>query len=237
MTGPKFRETDLYAPIKLLLEGQGYEVKGEIGAADVVAVRAGEEPVIVELKTGFSLTLFHQAVERQSMSDAVYIAVPRAPGRLFWTSLNKNKSLCHRLGLGLITVRMKDLFVETHLDPAPYRPRQSKNKKARLLREFAKRVGDPNTGGATRQGLMTAYRQDALRCLHHLHETGATKAAEVARATGVENARRLMTDNHYGWFGRVHTGVYALSPKGEIAVVDYSVEIEAMIAKSPLPGV
>ncbi len=35
----KIRETDLYAPVKLLLEGQGYEVKGEIGSADVVGVR------------------------------------------------------------------------------------------------------------------------------------------------------------------------------------------------------
>ena len=37
------RETDLYEPIKQLLESQGYEVKGEVGPADVVAVR-GEEP-------------------------------------------------------------------------------------------------------------------------------------------------------------------------------------------------
>ena len=32
------REQDLYAPVKALLTRQGYEVKGEVGAADVVAV-------------------------------------------------------------------------------------------------------------------------------------------------------------------------------------------------------
>ena len=32
-------ETDLYPPIKRFLEGQGYTVKGEIGACDVLAVR------------------------------------------------------------------------------------------------------------------------------------------------------------------------------------------------------
>ena len=47
------RETDLYDPVKHLLQAQGYEVKAEIGAADVVACRDNEPPVIVELKTGF----------------------------------------------------------------------------------------------------------------------------------------------------------------------------------------
>lgn len=35
------RETDLYLPVKAFLEGQGYVVKAEVGAADVVAVRGG----------------------------------------------------------------------------------------------------------------------------------------------------------------------------------------------------
>lgn len=42
------RERDLYAPVKRLLEAQGYVVKGEVGAADVVGVKAGLDPVIVE---------------------------------------------------------------------------------------------------------------------------------------------------------------------------------------------
>ena len=226
MAERRIRETDLYAPIKALLEGQGYEVKSEIGAADVVAVRGAEGPVVVELKTGFSLSLFHQAIERQGMSDAVYVAVPRGTGRAFLKSLRSNKMLCRRLGLGLMTVRMKDGFVETHIDPATYKPRQSNRKKARLLGEFAKLVGDPNTGGATRQGLMTAYRQDALRCVRVLHAVGPVKAAEVARASDVENARRLMADNHYGWFERVQTGIYGLSPKGRRAVIEYAGELE-----------
>ncbi len=71
------KETDLYPPIKAFLEGQGYEVKSEIGAVDVMAVRGEEDPVLVELKTGFSLALFHQGIERQKVTDAVYLAVPR----------------------------------------------------------------------------------------------------------------------------------------------------------------
>jgi hypothetical protein len=218
MSTARPRETDLYRPVKTLLENQGYEVKGEIGAADVVGVRAGEDPVVVELKTGFSLSLFHQAVERQAITDAVYVAVPRGSGRAFQKAIAANTSLCRRLGLGLITVRLKDGVVEVHADPGPYQPRKSRVKKARMLKEFAKRTGDPNAGGATRQGLMTAYRQDALRCARVLSELGPTKAAQVAKASGVDRARALMADNHYGWFERVSTGIYGLLPKGSEAL-------------------
>ncbi|HIF78624.1 MAG TPA: hypothetical protein EYQ36_13725, partial [Sulfitobacter sp.] len=58
------RETDLYPPIKAFLEDQGYVVKAEVGAADVVALRGAEPPVVVELKLGFSLALFHQCLAR-----------------------------------------------------------------------------------------------------------------------------------------------------------------------------
>ena len=232
MVAPKVRETDLYAPIKLFLEGQGYEVKSEVGAADVVAVRGAEAPVIVELKARFSLSLFHQAVERQAITDAVYVAVPRISGKPFRKALRNNQSLCRRLGVGLMTVRMKDGLVEAHLDPAPYKPRQSKRKQARLLKEFTRLVGDPNTGGSTRRGLMTAYRQDALRCLNVLMEAGPTKAALVSQTANVTNARRLMADNHYGWFERVETGIYALSPKGESATKEFQGELERMHAAS-----
>lgn len=233
---PSIKETDLYGPIKLMLEGQGYVVKGEIGAADVMAVRGVEEPVIVELKTGFALSLFHQAVARQSITDAVYVAVPRGSGRMFLKALGDNKALCRRLGLGLITVRMADGFVEIHADPEPYKPRKSKVRKARLLREFVRRVGDPNNGGATRRGLVTAYRQDALHCLRVLSEHGPKKASQVARLSGVARARPIMADDHYGWFERVSTGIYALTPKGVAAVAGYAGELEKL-ALSPIEPV
>ena len=240
----RIREADLYLPVKRLLEGQGYVVKGEVGSADVVALRDGEdEPVIVELKAGFSLSLFHQAIDRQALTDAVYVAVPRGSGRAWLKALVENRKLCRRLGLGLITVKLADGFVEIHCDPAPYRPRASKPRKARLLKEFAKLVGDPNTGGTTRRNLVTAYRQEALMCLRLLGAQGPTKASAVAKGTGVAHARRLMADNHYGWFERgASTGVYALSPKGAAAVTDYAAEIERLVsarhpANSPQPGV
>ena len=73
----RHRETDLYPPVKSFLEDQGYVVKSEVGAADVVALRGGEAPVIVELKLGFSLALFHQCIARLKVKDDVYLAVAR----------------------------------------------------------------------------------------------------------------------------------------------------------------
>ncbi|WP_271949180.1 DUF2161 domain-containing phosphodiesterase [Ruegeria faecimaris] len=208
------REQDLYPPIKALLERQGYTVKGEVGAVDVMAVREGEEPVIVELKLRFSLALFHQAITRLKVTENVYICVLKPRGRTARRALKDNTALCRRLGLGLITVRA-DGVVEVHCDPGPYAPGKDKAKTARLLREFDRLEGDPNAGGATRHGLVTAYRQDALRCAAHLAECGATKGADVAKATGVSIATRLMRENHYGWFDKIKKGVYALSESGQ----------------------
>lgn len=208
------REQDLYPPIKALLERQGYNVKGEVGAADIVAVRDGDELVIVELKLRFSLALFHQAITRLKVTDYVYIAVCKPTGRSARRALKDNLALCRRLGLGLITVRA-DGAVEVHADPGPYAPRKNKARAAQLLRAFDRLEGDPNAGGATRHGIVTAYRQDALKCAAHLAECGATKGSDVARATGVPSATRLMRDNHYGWFAKVQKGTYSLTEAGE----------------------
>lgn len=215
------REDQLYPPIKALLESQGYEVKGEVGAVDVMACRGDEPPVLVELKLRFSLSLFHQAITRLAVSDHVYIAVPRPSGRQARRMLKDNLALCRRLGLGLITV-LADGRAEVHCDPGPYSPRKSKKKQRRLLREFQTLRGDPNAGGATRHGIVTAYRQDALVCAAHLVEAGACKGAEVARATGVARATRLMASNHYGWFERVDTGIYQLTEAGRQGLVDWA---------------
>ena len=214
---PNPRETDLYPPVKAYLQAQGYEVKGEIGAVDVVAVRGGEDPVLVELKLGFSLALLHQGIARQTVSDTVYLAVPHMSGK----ALKENLNLCRRLGLGLLTVRLRDGFVEVLVDPAPYKPRQSTKRKTRLLREFARRVGDPNAGGATRVGIVTSYRQDALRCATYLEDHGTSKGAVVAKGASVPNATRIMANDHYGWFERVETGIYMLTPKGVEGLAAY----------------
>lgn len=207
------RESDLYGPIKALLEKQGYEVKGEVGAVDVMAVRADEPPVIVELKLTISLSLYHQAVARLSVTDTVYIAVPKPKGKTAKRALKDNLAMCRRLGLGFITVRA-DNTVEVHCDPGPYATRKNKKRQTRLLREFQRLDGDPNKGGATRHGIVTGYRQDALKCAAMLAEVGASRGKDVAKATGVAKATTIMRSNHYGWFDKVEKGVYVLNQTG-----------------------
>lgn len=215
-------ETELYGPVKAFLEAQGYEVKAEINGCDVVAVRGEEAPLIVELKTKFSLPLVLQGIDRQRLTDNVYLAVPPFPGRS--ARRQEALALCRRLGLGLLAVRPEpDGFVEALLDPAEYRPRKRKPALGRLLREFQQRVGDPNTGGSTRRKIMTAYRQDALRCAGYLGDNGPSRAASVAKATGVAKAGQIFLKDHYGWFERVAEtprGTYHLTPKGRQAITD-----------------
>lgn len=214
------RETDLYPAVKTFLEGQGYVVKSEVGAADVVAVRGAEPPVIVELKLGFSLTLVHQCVARLGVTDDVYMAVERGKGKRFQKAVKDMARLCRRLGLGLMTVRLSDDLVQVHCDPGPYAPRKNAKRQGKLLKEFAARQGDPNDGGQTRVGLITAYRQDALKLAMYLYEVGASKGADVARETGVARATTMMRHDHYGWFEKVEKGVYGLTPKGAEAVAN-----------------
>jgi hypothetical protein len=223
------REEDLYLPVKSFLEGQGYEVKAEIRGCDIVAQRGIEPPVIVELKKAFTLPLVLQGVDRLALSDDVYLAVgvpPEPAPRSLWRRERRGiLRLCRRLGLGLLAVHQptarSTALVEPLLDPLPYRPRPDRRRQRLLLKEFALRVGDRNTGGMTRRPIVTAYRQAALGCAAHLMGHGPTKASEVAKATDVGQAAAIMRRDVYGWFQRVERGVYVLTPKGLEALQTY----------------
>jgi hypothetical protein len=218
------KETDLYRPIKGFLESQGYTVKAEVNACDVVALRGDEPPLIVELKTGLTLQLFYQAVDRLALSDSVYVAIPR-PKRSVPTEAVK---LARRVGLGVIVVS-KSGSVEVLCECVPYAPRKNDTRKAALLKEFKRRKGDPNLGGSSRTKLMTAYRQDALRCLTHLHAHGPTRIAHLRDQTQVEKSASILRDNYYGWFEKQARGIYALAEAGRAAVTQFADEIASLL--------
>ena len=207
------QESDLYPPLKRYLASQGYEIKGEVGNCDVVAVRNAEPPVVVELKLSLNLTVILQAVDRLALTSSVYIGVPDQCGTLKRKSKPVRK-LLRILGIGLIAInpgRVKVLF-----DPGEYRPRISRHRHVRLLGEFEKRIGDPNQGGsASHRGIMTAYRQRAIKVARFLDSQGPTKASDVARHTEESKARDILYRDVYGWFDKVSRGVYALSPRGK----------------------
>ncbi len=219
MTKP--READLYAPIKAYLTRQGYTVKGEVGAVDVMAVRAGEDPVLIELKLGFTLALFHQGIDRLAVTDLVYVAVPEKPGKAAARALKDNVKLARRVGLGVLTVRLRDGHVTAHADPGGYVPRKQPKAKKRLFKAFDRLKGDPNEGGATRHGLVTGYRQDALLCARFLAVHGPSTGAKVKEWAEVPAATNIMAADHYGWFTRVSRGVYDLTDAGRKGLSDW----------------
>jgi len=215
-------ETDLYLSVKKLLEAQGYHVKGEVQRCDIVAVRGDESPVIVEMKTGFTIRLLLQGIDRQMLSETVYLAIA-SPKR---GNLREPLRLCRRLGLGLICVS-KGLAV-AHLDPAPYRPRQNAKRKELLLAEFSRRLGDPNPGGGARRPIVTAYRQDALRCAKYLDAAGVAKLRDIRLEARVDRAAAILQRDVYGWFIRELRGHYRLSPKGKAALQIFSNAVTAL---------
>jgi hypothetical protein len=223
---PPRRESDLYPAVKAFLEGQGYDVKGEIRGCDVVATHGDEPPVIVELKLAFNLALVLQGVDRLALTDRVYLAVARPPSRRTASAFvyrSDVRKLCRRLGLGLMTVafgRRGD--IEVLVDPIPYRPRKDARRVRLLLGEHARRQGDPNRGGVTKTPIVTAYRQEALRCALLIEKSGRGSPKALRETGVVPNAARILGRDVYGWFRRVERGIYCLSDRARADIAGFA---------------
>ncbi|MDF2924308.1 MAG: hypothetical protein K0R57_3222 [Paenibacillaceae bacterium] len=230
---PILQETELYGPIKAYFEAQGYEVRGEVRHCDLVALREGEEPVIVELKRTFNIPLLIQGLDRLRTTDRVYVAVEmntkgKAPHGLSWNDLVR---LCRRLGLGLLTVsfyKTKKPVVLLHCDPDSYIPRKTAKRTMGLLTEFRERSADYNTGGSSRQKLITAYREKALRCAHALSIHGPLTTKRLREITGSPKIASIMQKNFYGWYRRVGRGTYELTPVGREALQQYEAIVKGL---------
>jgi hypothetical protein len=161
-----------------------------------------------------------------ALTGRVYIAVPqpnrrRAKGVSVYRS--EVRRLCRRLGLGILTVSpgRGGGRVEVVLDPHPYKPRPDRKELGRLLGEHTRRTGDPNRGGIAKMPLMTAYRQEALRCALLIRE--GTTSTNALRATGiVPNASKILRSDVYGWFERVSRGVYRITDKAGTDVARFA---------------
>ncbi|MBD8554342.1 hypothetical protein IFT84_07355 [Rhizobium sp. CFBP 8762] len=212
-------ETALYLPIKTFLEAGGYQVKGEIGGCDLVALSDGEPPLVVicELKLTFNLELVLQAVDRAAAGDEIWIAArlsARGKGR---ESDRRFRDLCRKLGFGMLTVADSGQ-VDILVSPAGPAPRKNLRKRSRLVDEHRRRKGDPALGGSTRAPIMTAYRQQALVCAQALY-SGHKRPRDLREVA--PDAAKILHNNVYGWFQRVERGVYALTDVGLAAVQAY----------------
>ena len=112
-----------------------------------------------------------------------------------------------------MTVETTPPGVEVLLDPEPYRPRKKMKRLGRLLGEHARRIGDPTRGGVTRTPIVTAYRQEALRCALLIRDGERTNLKALRESGVVPNASRILQRYVYGWFQRVSRATYALTER------------------------
>jgi hypothetical protein len=220
-------ESSLYLPVKRFLESLGFKVKGEVCGCDLVAIH-GDAPTVVvigELKLTFNLDLVLQAVDRSATCDEVWLAVRasrRGGGREQDPRVRK---LCRLLGVGLLCVSMTGK-VEIIVAPVPWRPRRDLKRRSRIISEHQRRQGDPQTGGSTRQPIMTAYRQRALACAAAL---SLAPARPRDLKVSVPDAPKILLRNVYGWFVRVERGLYTLSESGRAALLRWKTQLPATI--------
>lgn len=214
----EFKETDLYAPIRAFLEEEGYQVQAEVKHCDIAAVKDGQL-VVVELKKAFNLKLVYQALERQSLTEQVFVAIPR-PKKGQWEKAWKDMlRLLKRLELGLLTVALDSPLqtVDVVLEPSDSLAWKNRKKREQVQAEMENRQMDVNVGGMTRRKIITAFREKSIRLACILEREGQISTAAL-RERGMEDCVGILSRNYDKWFRRVEKGVYTLSEKGREAL-------------------
>ena len=213
-----FKETDLYAPIRAFLEEEGYQVQAEVKDCDIAAVK-DSQLVIVELKKSFNLKLVYQGLERQSLTEQVFVAIPRPKKGAREKAWKDMLKLLKRLELGLLTVALDSPLktVDVVLEPSDSIAWKNRKKRERLQAELESRQVDANVGGMTRRKIMTAFREKSIRLACLLEKEGQVSMASL-RERGMEDYVGILSRNYDKWFKRVEKGVYALSEKGHEAL-------------------
>ncbi|HOE56661.1 MAG TPA: DUF2161 family putative PD-(D/E)XK-type phosphodiesterase [Bacillota bacterium] len=231
-----FKEEDLYRPIYDYLCDLGYTIRSEVSHCDIAAVK-DQELLIVEMKKSLNLDVILQATLRQRFADTVYIAVPK-PGKNLFSKRWKNLSyLLKRLQIGLMLVSLKkDLsFAEVAFEPVPFDMERSKGqgkkKRKELIKELNSRYGDFNSGGSTGKKLMTAYREMAVHIACCLIKHGPLNPGQLRdMGTDAKKTTTILWKNHYGWFKKISRGLYDISEKGKLEVIEHKVLYEYYIS-------
>ena len=213
-----FKETDLYEPIRAFLEEEGYQVQAEVKGCDIAAVKDGQL-VIVELKKAFNLKLVYQGLERQSLTEQVFVAIPRPKKGAREKAWKDMLKLLKRLELGLLTVALDSPLktVDVVLEPSDSLVWKNRKKREKVQAELEQRQVDANVGGMTRRKIMTAFREKSIRLACLLEREGQVSMASL-RERGMEDCVGILSRNYDKWFKRVEKGVYALSEKGQEAL-------------------
>jgi len=208
-----YKESDMYEPIKKLLTSQGFIVRGEVKDCDIAAIKEGEL-WIVEMKLAANLTLIYQAIERQTATESVFIAVPRPKN-------NKNdnfsmlKKLVKKLNLGLITVALDSSLKQAEIIIFPNVKKIKETKKTEeIKKELLSRTTD-TTGGTTKKIKNTAYRESCVHVACMLEVKGELSSKSLIELGCSKGTYSILKSNYYNWFVNSSRGIYTLSDIGK----------------------
>lgn len=215
-------EKELYPPVRNLFEKRGYTVNAEVKDCDMTAIK-DDEFIIVELKKNLSVTLLGQGLKRQRTGADVFIAVPK-PKQYSFKKFRSVFSVIKKLELGLIFVSLRGehSFAEIVFEPKPFKFMQKDTKKRKeIMEEIEGRTIETNTGGVTGTKIITAYTEKCIHIACMLDMYGEMSAAEVRKKGGADNAYNILTMNVYGWFQKVGRGVFKITEKGRLDLMEY----------------
>lgn len=161
------KESDLYNPVKKLLQNMGYEVYAEVephvpgnwsARADVIGYNK-PAVCIVEMKTSLSVEVIEQAYRWLPHAHYIYIAIPsRKKGIPTFV-----ENMLARYGIGIITVN-NYMGTRIHLRARFNRPKFKHDWSKLLLPQHQTWV----EGGASRGGHVTAYKLTIERVRNYL---------------------------------------------------------------------
>ncbi|MCL2665421.1 MAG: DUF2161 family putative PD-(D/E)XK-type phosphodiesterase, partial [Defluviitaleaceae bacterium] len=174
-------------------------VKGEVKGCDVAAVR-GDELWIVELKLSFNITLVFQAMERQKLSENVFVALPR-PRRAHNKNFLAAQKLLRKLEIGLIAVALESPVKQAEIIIFPGgRQKKISMRAAAVKKEIEGRSSD-SKGGVTKTKINTAFRERCIRVACALEIEGRSNAPDlVAKYSCAKDTYNIFYRNYYGWF-------------------------------------
>ncbi len=218
------KEIDFYKPIKKHFQDKGFDVKAEIKDCDCVCIK-DDIIVICEFKLNFNISLVYQGLDRQKITDYVYLCIPRYKGRVGYKNFVKAKNLVKRLGLGLILVNIdsKYPYCEEILEPIGFNIYKNPKKKQTILKEFNGRKLDLNEGGQTGVKINTAFKERCIKVLCVLEKDGKTSNKDLISKYGFskEELNNFLYNNSLRYFVRTEQrGYYKMSKVGENALND-----------------
>ena len=192
------KESNMYEPIRQLLNSLGFIVRGEVKKCDIAAIRDGEVWV-VEMKLSPNLTLLYQAIERKSITNFVFIAIPR-PKNIRNKNFASLKKIISKLELGLILVSVDSPVPIAEIVMHPSVSGKTNKQKEELIRKEILGRSSDTTGGVVKAAISTAYREKCVKIACLLETKGALNSRELRKLGCEKDTAVILRNNYYEWF-------------------------------------